>query len=450
MSNFGPGAPYGVMDPDRSATITADEATALLRPYVGGVGGRDLRAQLAVRNPRCSPEEIEDAVQAACRCFFEEAEGISEPNQVHVWLRTAAHRILCREGRRQRREVATDPVGAGGLEAIAVEDSGPAEELMALEDDADLETLVRVVFASLPERRRKVFALYATGRSRAQIAERLGLPERIVQYDIGRVVDRARAVLARLAGGGCQSGEPLVLRLLCGLSTPEESAQAREHLSRCARCEGFCERLSAWREKAGAMLPASIAEGASPGVIERAINRSAEGLSSLKQQIINGGVQAKQQMAAGYYRAVDPTPFATARPGAAVAVLASCLAVGGGAAYCVEQGVDPVGAAKGLIATASEGEEPAGAPPSEPTPPAPVYTPAELPGGESPAPETRPPAAEEPPEPEPTPPREDSFEPVTPAYQSSNGEAETLEAPEAAPPEPAPVRPGAGPQFGGP
>lgn len=443
------------MDPDRPATITTDGATALLRPYVGGASGRDLRAQLTVRHPECSPEEIEEAVQAACRCFLEEAEGISEPDQVHVWLRTAAHRILGHEGERQRREVTTDPA-AGGLEDIAVDDIDPAEELMALEDDADLEALVRVVSVSLSERRRNVFALYAAGCSRAQIAERLGLPERTVKRDIREIVDRGRAVVARLAGGGCQRGEPLIVRLVCGLSTPEESAHAREHLSRCGRCEAFSERLIAWREKAGAMLPAPVAEGASPGVVERAIHRSAEGLSSLKQQIIDGGAQAKQHLAASYYRAVDPTPLAAARPGATAAVLASCLAVGSGAAYCVEQGVNPLGAAKGLIAAAPEGDKPTATPPSESTSSAPTYTPAEAaPGEGAPAAESPPPEAEESPkpEPEPTPPPEDSFEPVTPAYQSSNGEAETYEASEAAQAEsaePTPVPAGAGPQFGGP
>jgi len=51
---------------------------------------------------------------------------------------------------------------------------------------------------------------------------------------------------------------------------------------------------------------------------------------------------------------VDPTPITGARPGTAVAVIASCVAIGGGAAACVEQGIDPLGAAKGLIASAPE------------------------------------------------------------------------------------------------
>lgn len=443
-SNFGPSSPYVVMALDRPGTITIDSPSALLRPYVNGASGRDLRAQLLTRHPECSQDEIEDAVQAACRCFLDEAEGISEPNQVHVWLRTAAHRILGHESERQRREVVTDPA-AGGLESIAVDDIGPAEELMALEDDADLEALARVVTTSLSERRRDVFALYAAGCSRAQIAERLGLPERTVKRDIREIVDRARAVVTRLAGGGCQRGEPLVVRLIFGISTPEESAQAREHLSRCGRCEAFSERLFAWREKAGAMLPAPVAEGASPGVLGRLAHKTADGFSSLKQHVLDGGAQIKQHTAATYYRAVDPTPLAAARPGTVASVVASCIAIGGGATYCVQQGIDPIGAATGIIASESE-SDPAPAPPeAEST--APEYTPVEPPAEEPHAAEPPPPEPQPEPKPEPEqPPPEDSFEPVSPGYE---GEANP-EAYEPPPAEPAPAPPSAGPQFGGP
>ena len=258
---------------------------------------------------------------------LDEAEGITDPNQVHVWLRTAAHRILGHEIDRQRREIATDPA-AGGLESIVADDTGPVEELISLEDGTELETLVRVVSSSLSQRRRDVFALYAAGCRRAQIAERLGLPERTVKRDIREIVDRARAVVARLAGGGCRRGEPLVVRFVCGISTPDESAKAREHLSQCGRCEAFSERLISWREKAGAMLPAPIAEGASPGVLERLAQKSAGTFSSLKQHVLDSAAQVKQHATTTYYRAVDPMPLAAARPGTVAAVVASCVAIG--------------------------------------------------------------------------------------------------------------------------
>jgi len=437
-----------------AAPATDDLLQSLVREGPGR--GEALRTQLATRYPDCSADEIEDAIQYACKSFLDEAEGIRAPGQVYAWIRTAACRSLGREADRHHREVPVDPV-EDGLDRLGAESAGPVEELIKIEDDADLELLVHEVSSSLSERRRDVLALHGAGCRRAQIAERLGLPERIVRRDIEAILGEARATLARLAGGGCERGEPLVMRLLCGISDPVESAQAREHLSRCGRCELFSERLIAWREKAGAVLPAPVAEGSSPGVLGRIAESSAERLAALKQHVLDGGAQLKQQATATYYRAVDPTPLAAARPGTAAAVIASCIAVGGGAAtYCVEKGVDPLGAAKGLVAAASE-KQPEPTAPAEPEPTAPTYAPAETPVSEEPAPAPEPepqPAPNPQPKAEPQPPPEDSFEPGSPAHASSEGGTEeTYEAPEAAPVEstqaaPAPAQPG--PQFGGP
>lgn len=446
------------MDSHRSSTIASNGAGFSLQDLVRGERARALRVQLADWHPECSAEEIEDAIQTACKRFLEHAEGISEAGQVYSWIRTTAHRVLNRETARHAHELAFDPA-ENHLEEIVADDAGPAEEVISGEDDADLAKLVEEVYSSLPDRGRDVLALYGAGYKRPEISERLGLSQRVVKRELLEIMDEARATLARLVGGGCEHGEPLVLRSVCGLATSTEEAHAREHLAHCGRCEIFCERLIAWREKAGAILPAPVAEGASPGLLERAAQKTADGLSSAKQQILDGGSQLKQQASATYYRAVDPTPLAAARPGTAAAVIASCLAISGGAAtYCVEQGVNPIGAARGLIAGAPESQPEKTTPPPQSESTGPTYTPVESPVAEepAPAPEPEPQPAPEPqpkpkPEPEPEPAPEDSFEPVTPAYQSS--ESETYEAPEAAPAEsaePAPAPAAEGPQFGGP
>lgn len=199
-------------------------------------------------------------------------------------------------------------------------------------------------------------------------------------------------------------------------------------------------------------------------LLERAVQRSVDGLSSLKQHVVDGGTQLKQHATTTYYRAVDPTPFAAARPGTVASVAVGCvLAVGGGATYCVEQGMNPIGAARGLIASSSEPES---SPTSEPKPdpsPGPVYTPEPSPESEeastpesTPEPEPEPapqPKPDPKPKPEPEPSPEESFEPDSAYASSEGGSEETYEAPEAAPvessePAPAPARPG--PQFGGP
>jgi len=427
------------MGSDPSTKIAKNGADALFDSFVRGERGGKLRTQLATRYPECSAEQTEDAVQYACKSFLDEAEDVSGPGAIYKWIRTAAFRYLNREADRHRRELAVDPIEAE-IATFAAGAPGPAEELIALEDDADLTMLVEEVSSSLSDRRRDVLALYGAGYRRPQIADRLGLTERTVKRDLLAIMDQARAVLARLAGGGCERGEPLVVRFVCGVSTPDESAQAREHLSRCGRCELLSERLVAWREKAGAMLPAPVVEGASPGLLGRIAHASSERLAAIKQQILDGGAQIQQQ-ATTTYRAVDPTPLAAARPGTVGAVIASCIAIGGSATYCVQHGVDPVGAARGLIASESENEpKPATAPPeAEST--GPEYTPAEPPVEDAPAPEPSPGPAPSKPQPQPeseSPPPE--FEPVA--------EPEPTYEPPAS--EPAPVPPSSGPQFGGP
>lgn len=458
LSTFAVRRPVEVMASHaRTRTGLQGDVCDLLPDLFRGERKEALRAQLGARFPGLSADAIDDSIQFASRCFLEEAQGITAPGQVYAWIRTAADRHLSREAQRRLREAAVDPVGKR-LDQIATDEAGPAEELIDLEDDADLAVLVEKVSSSLTDRQRNVFALYSAGYKRPQIADRLGVPERDVKEQLRLIMNKARAVLAGLAGGGCRRGEPLVMRFICGMSTPDEAANARAHISHCERCQRFSERLVAWREKAGAMLPAPAVEGASPGVARQIADSAGEKLSTLKQHILDGGTQVKQHVSATYYRTVDPTPLAAARPGTAAAVVASCIAIGGGTAtYCVNQGVDPLGAAKGLIASAPEIK------PEETTPPeseasTPTYTP-ESPADEpAPAPEPTPqPAsseAEPKSEPKPEPKPEDSFEPVSPGYASSSegGSEETYEAPQAAPvensPAPAPAQPG--PQFGGP
>jgi RNA polymerase sigma factor (sigma-70 family) len=440
----------------RTASRNGDDD--LLPVLVSGERRKALRAQLASRYPDFSADEIDDAIQYACRSFLDEAEGIAAPGQVYVWIRTAAHRFLGHEAKRHRREIPVDPRGEEVIGQLPDDDGGPAQELIELEDDADLEMLVGEVASSLSGRKREVLALYGAGVKRRQIAERLGVGERAVKRDLLEIMDEARFTLARLVGGGCRYGEPLVMRLAFGTGTEDDSKAAREHLSHCGRCELLNERLIAWREKAGAMLPAPVAEGASPGVVRQIADAAGEKFSSLKQQVLDGGAQLKQHAAATSSRVVDPTPIVGARPGTAVALIASCVAIGGGAAACVEQGVDPLGAAKGLIASAPEDKAPEEtAPPPETESTGPTYTPAETPVAEEPPPDAEPspqpapahqPDPEPKPEPEPAEP-ENSFEPASSSSSQSTeteSEASYEATEESASSEPAPASPSPGVQ----
>ncbi len=438
------------MDPLGTATIdSGGEESAALQDLLRAGRTRMLKHQLATWHPKASPEEIEDAIQTSCKRFLEHAQGISRPGQVYTWLRTTASRILTREAELRHRLVGTNPVVGGGVSMIPDDEADPAKSLIGLEDDADLELLVREVSDALPERDQHVLALHGAGLKRSKIAERLGVSERVVKKSLEGIMEEARTAVARLSGGGCSRGEPLVLRSACGLATPPEEAQAHQHLASCHRCHEFLEKLLAWRDKAGAVLPAPVAaEGTNPGVIERATQKVSESIGSVKQHIFDGGAQLKQHATSASARAMDPTPFAAARPGTAVAVVAGCIAIGTGAAgYCVQQGVDPLGAAKGLIASTPEQGRPeeAAAPPPAAEPTVPTYTPEPPVEEPAPAPEPSPqPAAESQPKPEPKsdPVPEDTFEPSSTSTTSETEPEASYEATEEAPapnPEPAPA-----------
>jgi hypothetical protein len=77
----------------------------------------------------------------------------------------------------------------------------------------------------------------------------------------------------------------------------------------------------------------------------------------VKRQILGVGAQVKQQVSGTYNGAVDPTPLAGVRPGAVAAVVAGCIAVGGGATYCAQQGVGPLGPVADLLGGQESGQQ---------------------------------------------------------------------------------------------
>src|SRR4051794_12956085 len=79
-STFSPRSPVEVMDSNRS-TATHETGADLLQSLVQGARGRAMRAQLASRYPDCSSDEIEEAIQYACKSFLDDADGITAPGQ---------------------------------------------------------------------------------------------------------------------------------------------------------------------------------------------------------------------------------------------------------------------------------------------------------------------------------------------------------------------------------
>ena len=244
-------------------------------------------------------------------------------SQVFAWLRTTAGRELARARERRRREVPVDTEALIALPGAGVAPA-PEQELIEHEDKTDVDRAAYAVLERLSDRQREIVALHVRGSKRPQIAVHLGLTPRTVKRQLERIMTVGRAELVHLAGHGCEPGEPLVARLAFGLASPHEAGQAQIHLAGCAQCALLYERLDVWRERVAALVPVPAVEPARPGLVDWTLQRASEAAASIKQHA-----------SSAYARAVDPTPVAGARPGAAVAAIAGCLAIGGGTTYCV-------------------------------------------------------------------------------------------------------------------
>lgn len=284
---------------------------------------------------------------------------------------------------------------------------GPEETLLDFERFAK----VRTAIAELSADRRRILALsYFEGFSVRQAGERLHWHPSKAQ----RAHEGAKRQLHELLGVGTADQLEVEVGLAAYLSLATGASGAGR-------------------------LPAVHA------LLERGTQKATEGLAALKQHA-----------ASAYSRAVDPTPLAAARPGTVAGVIASCIAIGGGAAtYCAQRGVDPLGAAAGLIAGTQESKLKPSPPPEAAEPPPPASPPVSEEPVSTEVVESPPPAEAEPsktPEPPPPPPPQQSFEPASPDYVETSEAAPESQSSEGAATEstrPAPVS-GPGPQFGGP
>jgi RNA polymerase sigma factor (sigma-70 family) len=355
-ANFVPGASIEAVAITNGARPGPQVTRGLIEHIASGQLGGKLRSQVASWHPGVSRDEVDEAFQEACLTAHRSCRGQTE-GEVFTWLRTTTHRELAHMERRartrSRREMPTD-VAAVDFQ-LAVAGQRPEDLLIAREDNEEIGRVTQAVLARLSERQRQIVALYGRGFRRPAIAEHLGMTPRSVKRALERIMAEARDELLDLAGRGCEAGEPLVARLAFGLAGPRETRQAQLHLASCPTCGALYERLDLWREKVAAVLPVPIAEQAHPGIIERALHGAADTLSHARQRLSDGAgtardhaaegvTHAKQHAAATYYRAIDPTPLAGVRPGAAAATVAGCLALGGSATYCVELGIDPTSA----------------------------------------------------------------------------------------------------------
>jgi len=437
-------------EPGRARTL------ALLEQIVGGDAALKLRRQVLGRNRGATVEQVEEAFQEACARAARSCRGQAE-GEVYTWLRTTTDRCLWRMRERGEREVIVDrpfdelEVGAG---------CAPGADVAVLEREhrVDVAQVASVVLERLSERQLDVAALHARGLRRQEIAERLQISPRTVKRLIEQILATGRTELAQLAGHGCEHGHTQVARYAFGLAEAREARRAQLHLATCERCGAMYERLDVWREQVAALLPLAPVAASHSQLVERVVHVGADFATSTPPDVVAGpgavrrhasGALAylRDHAAAAYSRVVDPTPLAGARPGAVAATVAGCLALSGGATYCVQQSTDPLTALSGIGAASAHKSKPTKPKPKRvravqtPAPPPVVAAPTPPPAVQPPPVAPPPPATATPAALPPAP--EDEFEPTSAAAGGQTSSQTTA-------PKPAPA-PADGPsEFGGP
>ncbi len=250
--------------------------------------------------------------------------------QVRSYLLTASmHRAMNVTARSEHR--LTTPVEAPG-DDVADSRMGAAEQMVAESE----RTPVRELVEELPERCRAVIKLrFWLDFKPPEIQRYLGISERAYRKEIERayiqLADRYELVRE---GRWCAARRSVILAYMAGVAGPSRALEARMHLDSCPGCSHMAAELRRSAERAAAILPL-------PAMAPGAPSRVGELVAAAKAQLwdLKAGV-------AGFVSRSDTSSMqlaAGARPGAAVAAIASCVAIGSGATYCAVQGLpDPV------------------------------------------------------------------------------------------------------------
>jgi hypothetical protein len=160
----------------------------------------------------------------------------------------------------------------------------------------------------------KALMLKAEGLSYNEIGRRFGWTYTKVNRSITEGRARFMKGFRRFeAGDACEAHAEALAAVAAGAATATQVLELRPHLRHCAACRAAIRELRLSRRRRVALL--------TPLPLLRALRHHAFSL---------------------YNRISDPTPLAGVRPGAVAAALAGCIAVGGGATYCVNQHVDPL------------------------------------------------------------------------------------------------------------
>jgi RNA polymerase sigma factor (sigma-70 family) len=287
-----------------------------------------------------------DAYQRALEIYLRRLESL-DPTTEDSWLRVVVKNEALAVRRQRLEAVPVEAIEADGRTAEA---QRPVDDLLAGRERVrcSAEALRRIK----PDEA-KALVLKAQGLSYREIAETLQWSYTKVNRCISEGRPHFLKVYAEIeAGAECERFAPTLAALVDGSANADALLELRPHIRHCPACRATVRDLHATRLRRLAALfpiPASVAplRWASERLRGGRVTAQAAGL---REHLGDGATRLKQHAVATYWRTVDPTPLAGVRPGAAGAVLAGCLAIGGGATYCAEQGVAPIAGLTGVVA----------------------------------------------------------------------------------------------------
>jgi RNA polymerase sigma factor (sigma-70 family) len=307
------------------ARRSADRTTAYdqHRPYV-----------LAVLSRRCrwlADDEREALLHDAWAIMLEkERTGVLDvaamsAEQVRAYVtQTALNRALD-EGRRARTRDAPLDEGA--------EVAAPAVSLHEVVDAGVEADRLREIVSELTPRQQTIVKLrFFFDRSPREVQALLGLTERAYRRDLERALALVAERFALVREGGfCESRASLIRAFVAGVAGPGRMQQARDHLATCPACRHYALQLrSATGRVAGvAPMPAFTLE-------HERLSGVADAIAAAKDHVLSLGTRVDPS---------SPAALAAARPGAVAAAVGACLAIGGGATYCVVDGLPGFGQA---------------------------------------------------------------------------------------------------------
>lgn len=393
---------------------------------------RVVLAMLAMRYRTLDPDGRRELYHEAWASVLQRRREGVQVDSLRAYLIGAADKLASKRvhGADARRRQTFDP-SSSRFASLADAGEQPDEVVMA----ADEARRVHMFIEELDQAERALLKLRLdSGLDPTEIRERLGLTER--QYR--RTAERAgKALLAQFRafdrGEWARGKRSLLCACVMGIASENQRERARRLVDEDPCCRAMMSELRELGGHAAALLPLPVGTvtmaSANDGLAHRttellgdvkggvadlaarlghgptggggAKDRTLTALSNMKRQAGETLVGAKQHATSSYVRVADPTPVAGARPGAAAAIVASCVVAGGGT-YCAAQGVpESLGVPVGLDRSQADGKRASDAPGKEredaPSPsPAPPVLPADPPVQQEPSaapPGVDPPAA---------------------------------------------------------